>query len=31
LVSLVIRSAWGLHQAWQGKGLQDVHAPEAQA
>ncbi|MEY3766620.1 MAG: hypothetical protein RLZ03_1580, partial [Pseudomonadota bacterium] len=31
LVSLVIRSAWGLYQAWQGKGLQDVLAPEAQA
>ena len=31
LVSLVIRSAWGLYQAWEGKGLQDVLAPEAQA
>ncbi len=31
LVSLVIRSAWGLHQAWQGQGLHDGHAPEAQA
>jgi TRAP-type C4-dicarboxylate transport system permease small subunit len=28
LVSLVIRSAWGLHQAWQGKGLYDALEPE---
>ena len=31
LVSLVVRSVWGLHQAWQGKGLQDAMAPEVDA
>ena len=31
LISLVVRSVWGLHQAWQGKGLQDAMAPEVDA
>lgn len=28
LVSLVMRSTWGLYQAWQGRGLQDAIEPE---
>ena len=31
LVSLVIRSAWGLYQAWQGQGLHDTPEPGGQA